>query len=143
MTPLLTQTFLTLVILTNRLHFEVADTAAERQRGLMYRHEWGQTDGMFFIHDQASRVAYWMKNTYLDMRILYFDNELNLIDVIVPTPLSTEAHYSSTGTIRYVLEIKPELLGLVRDHSAEFRSEMIRALRSANLPPGDAIPSGR
>ncbi len=140
MIPVVVQTVLTLLILTNQMNFEIASTPDERRLGLMYRQVWGNTDGMFFIHERPGRVAYWMKNTYLDMRMLYLDGELNLIDVKVPTPLSTDPLYSSTTNIHYVLEIRPELLPLIRSNYGTFRRQLAEQLHRVSLPPGTPIP---
>lgn len=129
------QAFITILLLTNQLRFEVASTPEERRLGLMYRQVWGNTSGMFFIHEHPGPVSYWMKNTYLDMRILYLDPDLNLRQVNTPETMSLTPLPSSNTNIRYVLEIKPSFLPLVLSNYGTFRRELIRELRRTNLYP--------
>ncbi len=100
-------TILTIFLLTNVLNFEVALTEREREKGLMNRKKWGKIDGMLFIHDRPENVSYWMKNTYLNMYMLFIDEKFNIKEIYYPTPLSTKIITSSNNNIKYVLELNP------------------------------------
>lgn len=39
---------------------EIADTEAERQRGLMFRERLAETDGMLFVFEQPGVYPFWM-----------------------------------------------------------------------------------
>jgi uncharacterized membrane protein (UPF0127 family) len=54
-------------------HFtlEVAATAAEQERGLMFRKSLGPDRGMIFPYEPAQEVAFWMKNTLIPLDIIY------------------------------------------------------------------------
>jgi uncharacterized membrane protein (UPF0127 family) len=101
----------------------------------MYRQSWGDTSGMLFVHEHPGTVAYWMKNTYLDMRILYLDSDLNVRQVNVPQTLSTVSMPSTNTNILYVLEIRPELLPAVLSNYATFKKDLARELRRLRLTP--------
>jgi uncharacterized membrane protein (UPF0127 family) len=96
---------ITLLVITNILNIELATNEAQREKGLMDRKVWGKTDGMLFIHDKPSQVAYWMKNTYLDMYLCYLDEDFNILEVYHPQPLSTIAIISSNTNVKFVLEL--------------------------------------
>ena len=104
---------ITLFILTNILNIELATNETQREKGLMDRKVWGKTDGMLFVHDKPSSVAYWMKNTYLDVYLIYLDENFNILEVYNPQPLSTKAIISSNTNVKYVLELNTKYSNIV------------------------------
>lgn len=61
---------------------EVAETAEQHERGLMFRTQMGENEGMLFIFPEERMRFFWMKNTLIDLSIGYFDKSLKLIEVI-------------------------------------------------------------
>lgn len=51
----------------------VADSDAERARGLMQVEDLEGADGMVFVYDRPTNSAFWMKDTLLPLSIAYFD----------------------------------------------------------------------
>ncbi len=96
-----------------RFTIELANTPELRERGLMFRRELAADAGMLFIHDEMSPVAYWMKNTYIPLDILYFDEEKKLVSAQLNVlPCGEQAQcpiYPSAGPAEYVLEINAGL----------------------------------
>lgn len=92
-----------------RYTVELATNDAERAQGLMYRHRLLPHHGMFFIHDREQPLAYWMKNCFIPLDILFFDSHLRLVGQqrSVPPCASGEncPAYPSDAPARYVLEI--------------------------------------
>jgi uncharacterized protein len=88
---------------------EIADDAAERARGLMFRDELPADHGMLFIHDEQDPQAYWMKNTRIPLDILYFDNDRKLVSQQRDVPPCSAGDqcppYPSEAPARYVLEL--------------------------------------
>ena len=88
---------------------EVAQTIEERQQGLMFRRELPQDRGMLFVQPPGP-AAFWMKNTYIPLDLLYFDSDGKLLQIHADTPTCmtpTCPIYPSaaTTTVRYILEI--------------------------------------
>ena len=92
-----------------RFAVEIADDAAERERGLMFRDTLAADSGMIFIHDYEEPLAYWMKNTRIPLDILYFDHARKLVSAqqrVPPCSLGDQCPpFASTGPALYVLEL--------------------------------------
>ena len=92
-----------------RFQVEVADTDAERERGLMFRDELPAGHGMLFIHEREEPQSYWMKNTRIPLDILYFDEARRLVAQqrgVPPCSLGDACPpYPSNAPARYVLEL--------------------------------------
>jgi uncharacterized membrane protein (UPF0127 family) len=87
---------------------EMAQTAQERERGLMFRRELPHDRGMLFVQSSGP-AAFWMKNTYIPLDLLYFDADGALLQIEANTPPCTTPtcpiYPSNTVTVRYILEI--------------------------------------
>lgn len=92
-----------------RYTVELANTPELRERGLMFRRDLPADAGMLFIHDSEEPVAYWMKNTYIPLDILYFDSKLKLVSAQLGVPPCGDQPqcpvFPSAGPARYVLEL--------------------------------------
>jgi len=93
----------------HRYAIEIAQTNAQRARGLMFRDHLADNRGMLFIHDAEEPLAYWMKNTLIALDIFYFDSKRRLVSVSKRTPPCTLGDncppYLSDGPALYVLEL--------------------------------------
>ena len=110
-----------------RYQVEVADTDAERERGLMFRDELPAGHGMLFIHEREEPQAYWMKNTRIPLDILYFDDARRLVAQqrdVPPCSLGDACPpYPSNAAARFVLELnagEAQRLGLRDGTSLRF-----------------------
>lgn len=94
---------------------EIAETDAQRQRGLMFRDYLDSDAGMLFIFDQPQELSFWMKNTLIPLDILYFDAEGNLVSSTTMTPCTSDPcpGYRSGGEATYALEVNA---GYVEKH---------------------------
>jgi uncharacterized membrane protein (UPF0127 family) len=92
-----------------RYTVELADTPELRERGLMFRRDMPAEAGMLFIHDSEEPLAYWMKNTYIPLDILYFDSKLRLVSAQLGVPPCGDQPrcpaFASAGPAQYVLEL--------------------------------------
>jgi uncharacterized membrane protein (UPF0127 family) len=93
----------------HRYTVEIAQTEAQRARGLMFRDRLERNHGMLFIHDVEEPLAYWMKNTRIALDIFYFDSGRHLVSVSKRTPPCTLGDgcppFGSDGPALYVLEL--------------------------------------
>lgn len=88
-----------------RFTVEIASSPAEQERGLMYRKAMAPNAGMLFDFHIPRETAFWMKNTYLPLDMIFIRKD-GTISSIAPnaTPLSEEP-IPATEPVRAVLEI--------------------------------------
>jgi len=88
-------------------HFnvEVAKTAEEQNRGLMFRRSMPADAGMIFPFDRDTTTNFWMKNTLIPLDMLFVAGDGRISHIVAnATPLSV-AEIPSGGPIRMVVEL--------------------------------------
>ena len=84
---------------------EIADNDAERAKGLMYRKELPEGQGMLFDFHREQEVSFWMQNTYIPLDMVFIRADGRILRIAENTePLSTKL-ISSGGPVRAVLEV--------------------------------------
>jgi uncharacterized membrane protein (UPF0127 family) len=94
---------------------EIAQTPAQRARGLMYRREMAPDHGMLFDFDGVRSRAMWMKNTYISLDILFLEPNGRIWMIAQETTPLSEKTILADGPIRAALELKAgtcRLLGI-------------------------------
>jgi uncharacterized protein len=84
---------------------EVADTEAERERGLMFRHILPPDQAMLFDFGKPKPTAFWMKNTYIPLDMLFVRQDgtiANIAENAVPMSLKP---IESKEPVRGVVEL--------------------------------------
>ena len=87
-------------------NLEIADTEAQREKGLMFRTELAPDAGMLFDYHSEQQTAFWMQNTLipLDMIFIAADGTVKTIHVNA-RPLDTTA-IPSVVPVQFVVELK-------------------------------------
>lgn len=93
-----------------RLHLEIADNEAARERGLMFRTKLAPHSGMLFVFEHDDTVTFWMKNTLisLDMVFIGADRRVRAVSPSVPAATADTPDLQvprRAGRARYVLEL--------------------------------------
>jgi uncharacterized membrane protein (UPF0127 family) len=65
---------------------EVADTDAERQRGLMNRTSLDADAGMVFLFPGETAGGFWMKNTLIPLSIAFYDGDGRIVRILDMEP---------------------------------------------------------
>lgn len=85
---------------------EVADTPEAQARGLMFRTDLGDNEGMIFPYDGTRAQSFWMKNTPLPLDIIYIGPDRRISNIAAETePYSLDPVYS-VGPVLGVLELR-------------------------------------
>jgi uncharacterized membrane protein (UPF0127 family) len=90
---------------------EIADNPEKQQLGLMFRDSMPRDQGMLFIFPNEAPRSFWMKNTRIALDIIYFDQDLRLVNAVRARPCRTQEcpGYPSDGPAMYVLELNAGL----------------------------------
>ena len=57
-----------------RFSVEIADDIDERATGLMNRPSMPMSAGMLFVYERPSRLSFWMRNTLIELDMLFIDS---------------------------------------------------------------------
>ena len=89
---------------SHTLQLELARSESEQQRGLMYRRELPENQGMLFIFQQEQPLGFWMRNTLLPLSIAFLDKNLRIVDIQDMQPRDETVHMSAKPAL-YALEM--------------------------------------
>ena len=109
---------------------EVADTDAQRERGLMFRHVLPRDQAMLFDFGAARPAAMWMKNTYIPLDMLFVRQDGSIAHIAenaVPQSLAT---IESGEPVRGVVELPA---GTVKRLGIKDEDEVIAPIFSNSL----------
>jgi uncharacterized membrane protein (UPF0127 family) len=86
---------------------EVAKTPAQRSRGLMQRTA-APRDGMLFVFPETTTGGFWMKNTLVPLRIVFFDAAGTRVRALSMTPCREDPCriYNPGTPYRFALELR-------------------------------------
>ena len=85
---------------------EVVKNEKDRDRGLMFRQSLPEDGGMLFDYDPPQPIAFWMKNTFIPLDIVFIDAKGVILNIAADTtPLSLQ-QLPSAGAARGVLEVR-------------------------------------
>jgi len=88
----------------HKLTAEVASTAEQRTRGLMYRRELDRNSGMLFVYEEKERLSFWMKNTFIPLSIAFIADDGRIEHIADMAPQTLNPH-GSLKPVRYALEM--------------------------------------
>jgi uncharacterized membrane protein (UPF0127 family) len=89
---------------TDTVTAEVARTAEEREKGLMYTNKLDKGRGMLFVFQDVQIRSFWMENTLIPLDIAYLDESLIISDIQAMEPLTTDLHPSARPAM-FALEV--------------------------------------
>ncbi len=84
---------------------EIAADEAARERGLMYRRFMPADRGMLFEFDREAPVAFWMKNTYIPLDMIFIARDGSVTRIAADAEPLSEALVPSGGPCAAVLEL--------------------------------------
>jgi len=84
---------------------ELAATPETRARGLMFRENLAQNEGMVFRFPAPRRVCMWMKNTLIPLSVAFIGDDGRIVNIEDMQPQTTDEHCSQQAA-RYALEMR-------------------------------------
>jgi uncharacterized membrane protein (UPF0127 family) len=90
---------------TARFAVEVADDAAERNRGLMFREHLPTSAGMLFIYERPQRASFWMKNTLIPLDMIFADKTGTVTRIHENAVPGDQTSIDGGPGVQFVLEI--------------------------------------
>ena len=105
--PLLEQARVKVTTATGAHEFGVWIAADDRsrERGLMYVRELPPDRGMLFLFEQPQPVAFWMKDTYLSLDLVFIDPAGRVLNVAADAQPHSLTPIRSQGEALAVLEV--------------------------------------
>ena len=117
-----------------RVVVEVARTARQIQRGLMYREHLPPDGGMLFLFRRARVQSFWMKNTLIPLDMIFVSSDMVVVGVIESAQPRTTTSRSVPGAVsQYVVEVNA---GWARAHGIE-AGVPVELVDIAPLAPGE------
>jgi len=90
-----------------KVNVEVAKSFEERSKGLMFREFLGESSGMLFVFEQENYLSFWMKNTLIQLDMIFISEDFEVVDIKYASPCKEEpcVSYKSIKPAKYVLEV--------------------------------------
>ena len=98
---------------------EVAKTNEEQVKGLMYRLELKENEGMLFLFDSEKNTSFWMKNTFIPLDIIFINKNGSINKIYKNSKPESLKRIKSKGKVLAVLEINA---GEANKHNIGYRS---------------------
>lgn len=89
----------------HRFDVEIAADDAARAEGLMFRQSMADDHGMLFDFKREQPVAFWMKNTFIALDMVFVRADGTVVTVAENTVPQTETSVPSGAPVRFVLEV--------------------------------------
>lgn len=88
-----------------KFNVEFARSKAEKATGLMFRERLADDEGMLFMWNTSSLRQFWMKNTLINLDILFIDSDYHVVHIEESAQKGSLRIISSLLPVQYVLEI--------------------------------------
>jgi uncharacterized membrane protein (UPF0127 family) len=84
---------------------ELARTTEDRAMGYMNRTEICTKCGMLFIFDTPQIQSFWMRNTLVELKIIFLDDNGKIVNMGIGKPKQEFPTVRSISPVKYVLEV--------------------------------------
>ncbi|MFQ5604130.1 MAG: DUF192 domain-containing protein [bacterium] len=87
------------------LQVEIAQDEEKSRKGLMFRQDLAENEGMLFVFSSQRILSFWMSNTYIPLDIAFIDQAGVIVDIQRMEPLDETKSYLSRAPSLYALEV--------------------------------------
>jgi len=95
---------------THKFIVDVADTREKTEQGLMFKKKISDAYGMIFDFGEETKTAFWMKNTYIPLDIIFTDNNGKIVWIYEKAEPMSERLIIPPMMVRGALEINAGLV---------------------------------
>jgi len=88
-----------------RIDIEIAERATDRMRGLMFREQMEEGQGMLFLFPTEEPLSFWMKDTPLPLDIIFLSADRTIVTIRKNTVPFSEASVPSDHPAKFVVEV--------------------------------------
>jgi len=85
---------------------ELAQTDYEKEKGLMFRENLPETQGMLFVYKDEKPRTFWMKNTPLSLDMIFVDSRYHIVHIAKFTKPESEQLYPSGKPAQFIIEVR-------------------------------------
>ncbi|HEV7454597.1 MAG TPA: DUF192 domain-containing protein [Candidatus Saccharimonadales bacterium] len=97
----------TLQLQSSRYTLQVADSAAERRKGLGGRSSIPTDAGMLFVYDAPGLPCFWMKDTRVALDMIWLDSNKKVVHIAADvTPGTYPKTFCPPQPAQYVIELR-------------------------------------
>lgn len=89
----------------NKFLLEIASTVGERTKGLMFVKSLPYDEGMLFVFQDEAERAFWMKDTFIPLDMIFLDKEFKVVSISHQTKPFDLNTYKSNKPAMYVIEL--------------------------------------
>ena len=89
----------------HRFRVELAKSAFEQGKGLMFRTSLGPDEGMLFPLEPPRPASFWMRNTVIELDLLFIAPDGRIANIAANAKPYDESHLTSVGPVKAVLEL--------------------------------------
>jgi len=95
-------------------HLEIAQTAQQRQQGLMHRDHLSRESAMLFVYPTPGDHRIWMKNTLIPLMVVWLDDDQTVIHIqqLQPCESNPCPVFRTDKPSRYIIEFEAGFRGL-------------------------------
>jgi len=91
--------------LKTKINIEIANSDFDRQLGLMFRRHMENNDGMLFIFPNEEMQAFWMRNTFIPLDMIFVNAAKKIVTIHRNTQTLSDQSYPSAAPALYVIEV--------------------------------------
>jgi uncharacterized protein len=106
-----------------KIDIEIVDKESERNQGLMYRTRMGEFQGMLFLFDKPGPQAFWMRNTYIPLDIIYVNEKKEVVSIQKNAEVMNDKSLPSSKPAQFVVEVNAgfsERYGIMEGTTIQF-----------------------
>ena len=86
-------------------HIELATSAEDQRKGLMFRYGMAADHGMLFLFEHSAFRSFWMKNTYIPLDMIFIREDGTIHKIHENAQPHDLTNINSDGAVKAVLEL--------------------------------------